>query len=80
MTTSELPSELDRLWPMKQTYFNARVSQVKGLTSTLTLSTMVIISVHSVGSPTRATLLTGRYHVNTGMTNVLIPGTPAGWS
>jgi len=34
--------------------------------------------VHSVCSPTRAALLTGRYHVNTGMTNVLIPGTPAG--
>lgn len=34
--------------------------------------------VHSVCSPSRAALLTGRYHVNTGLTNVLIPGTPAG--
>jgi arylsulfatase A-like enzyme len=34
--------------------------------------------VHSVCSPSRAAFMTGRYHVNTGMTNVLIPGTPAG--
>ena len=29
-------------------------------------------------TPTRASLLTGRYHINTGLNYVLLPGTPAG--
>jgi arylsulfatase A-like enzyme len=32
----------------------------------------------SLCTPTRASLLTGRYHVNTGLNSVLFPGTPAG--
>jgi arylsulfatase A-like enzyme len=34
--------------------------------------------VHSLCTPSRASLMTGRYHVNTGLTNVLVPGTPIG--
>ena len=34
--------------------------------------------VHSLCTPSRAALMTGRYHVNTGLTNVLVPGTPFG--
>ena len=34
--------------------------------------------VHSLCTPTRASLLTGRYSVNTGLTSVLVQGTPAG--
>jgi arylsulfatase A len=34
--------------------------------------------VHSLCTPSRASLMTGRYHVNTGLTNVLVPGTPVG--
>lgn len=33
---------------------------------------------HAVCTPARASLMTGRYHVNTGLTYVLTPGTPAG--
>jgi arylsulfatase A-like enzyme len=33
---------------------------------------------HSVCTPSRAALMTGRYHINTGLTTVLAPGTPAG--
>lgn len=33
---------------------------------------------HSLCTPSRAALLTGRYHINTGLTYVLTPGTPAG--
>lgn len=34
--------------------------------------------VHSLCTPSRASLMTGRYHLNTGLTNVLVPGTPIG--
>ena len=34
--------------------------------------------VHSVCTPTRASFLTGRYAVNTGLYYVLMPGSPAG--
>lgn len=33
---------------------------------------------YPVCTPTRASLLTGRYHINTGLNYVLLPGTPAG--
>lgn len=33
---------------------------------------------HSLCTPSRAALLTGRYHINTGLHYVLAPGTPAG--
>ena len=33
---------------------------------------------HSLCTPSRAALLTGRYHVNTGLNFVLLPGSPAG--
>jgi arylsulfatase A-like enzyme len=33
---------------------------------------------HSLCTPSRASLMTGRYHINTGLTYVLAPGTPAG--
>jgi arylsulfatase I/J len=33
---------------------------------------------HSLCTPSRASFLTGRYHINTGLTYVLSPGTPAG--
>lgn len=33
---------------------------------------------HAVCTPARASLMTGRYHINTGLTYVLTPGTPAG--
>lgn len=33
---------------------------------------------HSVCTPARASFLTGRYHVNTGLSSVLAPGSPAG--
>lgn len=33
---------------------------------------------HSICTPSRASLMTGRYHVNTGLTYVLTPSTPAG--
>ncbi|KAJ1442389.1 alkaline-phosphatase-like protein [Ochromonadaceae sp. CCMP2298] len=35
---------------------------------------------HSVCTPSRAALLTGKYHINTGLTNVLLPGSPVGLS
>jgi arylsulfatase A-like enzyme len=31
--------------------------------------------VHSLCTPTRASILTGRYSINTGLTSVLVPGT-----
>lgn len=34
--------------------------------------------MHNLCTPSRAALLTGRYHVNTGLIFVLTPGTPAG--
>jgi arylsulfatase A-like enzyme len=34
--------------------------------------------MHSLCTPSRAALMTGRYHINTGLTYVLAPGTPAG--
>lgn len=33
---------------------------------------------HSLCTASRASLLTGRYQVNTGLSNVLVPGTPGG--
>ena len=33
---------------------------------------------HSLCTASRASLLTGRYQVNTGLANVLVPGTPGG--
>jgi len=35
---------------------------------------------HSLCTPSRASLLTGLYHVHTGLNFVLVPGTPAGLS
>lgn len=34
--------------------------------------------MHSLCTPSRASLMTGRYHINTGLTYVLAPATPAG--
>lgn len=34
--------------------------------------------MHSLCTPSRAALMTGRYHINTGLTYVLAPATPAG--
>ena len=33
---------------------------------------------HSLCTPSRGSLLTGRYNINLGLNNVLLPGTPAG--
>eukprot|EP01034_Spumella_vulgaris_P044595 gene44595-55493_t len=35
---------------------------------------------HSLCTPARASIMTGRYHVNTGLTYILAIGTPAGLS
>ena len=34
--------------------------------------------MHSLCTPSRAALMTGRYHINTGLLFVLTPGTPVG--
>lgn len=35
--------------------------------------------MHSLCTPSRAALMTGRYHFNTGLNYVIAPSNPAGW-
>ena len=51
---------------------------INSLSSSAGARRLVQYYVHSLCTPTRASLLTGRYAHNTGLTNVIIPGSPSG--